>query len=200
MNTRTLLEKLGFQERWNSMTDQQPAYIYDFGNFQLDAGQFINRHFKSVFLFTGVYRDARTLALIEFEMPLEIESFEQGVAWITYGIGTHFQPSIHTPWLTNGRIWRDHLPWRRDMGAYGRRLQCSVEKDWFRIATKKLHAVAAAASERDIVWLAFDGEALRIAGCGTTVIIPTKGTAWDARYAIKATQLDHLLSACAIQF
>ena len=78
------------------------------------------------------------------------------------------------------------------MGAYERRLQCSVEKDWFRIATKKLHAVAAAASESDIVWLAFDGEALRIAGCGTTVIIPAKGTAWYGRYAIKATQIDHL--------
>jgi|ERR1700738_2956146 hypothetical protein len=37
-----------------------------------------------------------------------------------------------------------------------------------------------------------EGEALRIAGCGTTVIVPAIGTAWDARYAIKATQLDHL--------
>src|SRR5262245_55436877 len=48
------------------------------------------------------------------------------------------------------------------------------------------------ASESDLVWLSFNGETLRIAGCGATVIVPAIGTAWDARYAIKATQLDHL--------
>jgi hypothetical protein len=29
-------------------------------------------------------------------------------------------------------------------------------------------------------------------GCGAAVIVPATGTAWDARYAINAKQLDHL--------
>jgi hypothetical protein len=61
-----------------------------------------------------------------------------------------------------------------------------------RVAIKKLRAGAAAASETDLVWLAFDGEALRVAVRGATIVIPAAGTAWHARYAIKATGLDHL--------
>ena len=69
---------------------------------------------------------------------------------------------------------------------------CSVEKDWFKLAAKRLRPLANSASESDLVWVSFNGEALRIAGCGTTVIVPAIGTAWDAHYAIKAPQLDHL--------
>jgi hypothetical protein len=78
------------------------------------------------------------------------------------------------------------------MRAYERRPLCLVEKDWFRVATKKLRPLAAAASESDLVWLAFDGETLRIAGYGTTIIVPAIGTAWDTHYAVKGTELNHL--------
>jgi hypothetical protein len=152
----------------------------------------MSRHFVPVFLFLGVIRDVRSVGMVEFEMPLEVESLEQGVAWISYGVGADFQPRIPTPWLADGREWKDHLPWVREMKAYERRPQCTVKKDWFRAATKELLAVATAASESDLGWLVFDGEALRVSVCETTVIIPATGTAWDARYPIRAKQLVHL--------
>jgi hypothetical protein len=31
VKTRTLFETLGFQEDWEAITDQHPAYYYDFG-------------------------------------------------------------------------------------------------------------------------------------------------------------------------
>jgi hypothetical protein len=111
---------------------------------------------------------------------------------IAYGIGESFRPLHPTPWLADGRTWQDHLPWVRRMEEYKVRPTCSVEKEWFKVAAKKLRPLADVASPSDLLWFAFDGEALRIAGCGVAVILPATGTAWDLRYAIKGTQLDHL--------
>ena len=191
MRTRALFEILGFQEDWEAITDQRPAYYHDFGNLRLTAAEVMSYHGPR-FLFSGVIEGARSVTMVDFEMPLEVESFEQGVAWIWSGIGEEFRPRLPTPWLEDGRTWQDHLPWVRRMEADKGRPQCLVERDWFRVAIKKLHAVAASASENDLVWLAFDGEALRIAAGGVTIIVPATGTAWDTRHAVKGTQLSDL--------
>lgn len=192
MHTRSLFKTLGFQEDWNAIADELPAYSYDFGNLVLTAAQVISRNFVPVFLFLGVIRDDRSVGMVQFEMPLQVESLEQGVAWISSGLGTRFQPHIPTPWLADGREWKDHLPWMRERKAYELRPQCTIKKDWFRVAAKELRAVATTASESDLGWLIFDGEALRVSVRGTTVIVPATGTAWDSRYSIRAKHLDHL--------
>ena len=194
MKMRSVFETLGFQEDEEAITDQRPAYTYHFGNLRLSAAEVTDGHLMPSFLFSGVWRGAggRSITMVNFLMPIEVESFEQGVAWISFGIGKKFQPCFPSPWLADGRTWVDHLPWERDMAAYARRPQCSVEKDWFRVATKKLRPRAAGALEANLVWLSFDGETLRIAGCGETIIVPATGTVWDTRYAILAKQLDRL--------
>jgi hypothetical protein len=37
VDTRTVFEDLGFKEDWQAITDQPPAYFYDFGNLLLRA-------------------------------------------------------------------------------------------------------------------------------------------------------------------
>jgi hypothetical protein len=192
VKTRAVFEKLGFREDWEAITDQPPAYYYDFGNLRLTAAEVMSDHFMPCFHFGGVWRDANSISMVDFQMPLEAESFEQAVAWIAYGIGERFRPSFSTPWLSDGRTLRNHLPWVRRMEEYMARPMCWVEKEWFRVAAKKLRPLADSVSASDLVWLSFDGETLRIAGCGATVIVPATGTAWNARYAISARQLDHL--------
>ena len=78
--------------------------------------------------------------------------------------------------------WKN-IRWRR--GARSRR-------NGFKVAAKRLRPLGDVASESDLLWFAFDGEALRIAGCGTAVILPATGNAWDLRYAIKGRKLNHL--------
>jgi len=89
MRTRELFEILGFEEVWGSMTDQEPAYRYDFGNIELTAVQVTNLSFQSIFLLGGIARDERSIMEINQEMPLEVESFEQGVAFIAYALGDY---------------------------------------------------------------------------------------------------------------
>jgi hypothetical protein len=192
MKTRTLFEMLGFQQDWEAITDQRPAYYYDFGNLSLTAVEVMSDRFRPCFHLGGVMRSTNSIGMVEFEMPLEVESFEQGVAWIWYGIGEEFKPRIPASWLAEGRAWTEHLPWVRRMRDYEGRPQCLVDKHWFRVAIKKLRPLAASALESDLVWLSFDGESLRIAACGAIIVLPATGAAWDTRYAIKATALNHL--------
>ena len=192
MDTRALFESLNFEQDWAAMTDQLPAYSYDFGNLRLNAAQVMSVRFTPCFYLGGTYRTSKTLGVVEFEMPLEVESFEQGVAWLAHGLGRKFEPRIPTLWLADGRSWKDHLPWERDRKAYAARPQCSVEKDWFRMAVRKLKEAAKAADDHDLAHISFDGEILRFSVRDTTVPMPAAGTAWNDRYAIRASQLEQL--------
>lgn len=79
MDARAVFKDLGFKEDWVAMTDQPPAYFYDFGNLLLCAVECTSsRSLKPIFLISGVKRGPRSAGQIEFEMPLTIDSFEQG--------------------------------------------------------------------------------------------------------------------------
>jgi hypothetical protein len=79
VKTRAVFESLGFQEDWAAITDQSPAYYYDFGNLRLTAPEVISDRLVPCFHFGGVWRGANSISMVDFEMPLEVESMEQGV-------------------------------------------------------------------------------------------------------------------------
>jgi len=192
MPTRALLTTVGFVERWGAMTDQDPAYEYDFGNLQLVAAQVANRFFVPAFLLHGVLRSERSSVDIQFEMPLEIESYEQGVAWLWFGLSKGVG-LLHTPeWLQRGRELQECLPWVRRQKAYEERPQFNVGRDWFKIAAKKLREVAGSAREDAVATFDFDGNVLRILADGLTLTMPAEGRAWPAPISIRAASLDHL--------
>lgn len=189
---RDVLNKIGFEEMWGTMTDQEPAYRYDFGNLQLTATQVMSMRFRPIFLFGGVWGDGRMFSEVDFEMPLEVASFEQGVAWIVYGIGQGFKPHNPCSWFDQGWEWQDSLPWVQRMKAFKLRPQCAVDREWFKVAVKKLRGLAAIANETDMAIFWFDGEVLRINACDQTIVMPADGIAWSEKYAIKAQTLDFL--------
>ena len=190
VDTRVLFATLGFREDWEAITDQPPAYIYDFGNLVLHAAEVMGRRYlKPVFLMGGVTRDARSIGLIDFEMPLTIDSLEQGVALIAHAVGRDFQPLVPTPWLSDGRKWQDHLPWSRDRARYEARPSCSVPRDWFRVARDRLQVFSEESLEADLAWLTFDGEVLRFTIGDAAVTVPAAGRPWSDRYAIRAIEL-----------
>jgi hypothetical protein len=159
----------------------------------LTATEAIGRFYEPVFFFVGAISGQRSIRAVQFEMPLEIDSFEQGVAWISYGLGDRFRPEREAHWLDDGGRWEEHLPWmhtRTSEFAGAPQARCFVKRDWFRLARKELRPLAPGASQDDLLWLAFDGETLRFTSGETVIIVPATGTAWDNRYAIKTAQLD----------
>jgi hypothetical protein len=194
LHTRTLIESLGFKVNPGAITDEPPAYFYDFGNLRLEASRLMSRYFQPVFLFMGTLNTGRSIGLVQFEMPLEVESAEQGTAWIAHGIGEHFHPLRPTPWLSNGHLWKSTLPWvRRDM-AYKGRPRCTVQRDWFKVAAKRLRMLADGAAPDVLARLSFSGEVLRGSIENEVVLVQAIGNAWENQYAILACQLDQLPS------
>jgi hypothetical protein len=101
-----VLRTLGFREDPTVLSDGMPGLSYDFGTFRLEASQGVNRWLRPVAILGGLMATNRTSVLIHFQVPLEVESFEQGVALITYTLDSHsggrFEPPFEVPWLRRG--------------------------------------------------------------------------------------------------
>lgn len=159
LDTRGALTSLGFHEDWEAMSDCRPGYRFNSGPLELRANQVMSRYFRPVFLLTGSFFDSRSAIGIEFEMPLQIESLDQAKAWIAHG--AHVQhPDSAVPWLAEGIAMKHLLPWERARRLYEERPQCSVSKQWMRLAIIELRAMAMQAVPADECVIAFDGKLL----------------------------------------
>lgn len=194
IKTRDVLVKLGFGEDWKAMTDELPAYQYSFDNLVLHAAQVTSLYLRPVFFLSGVFRTSRSISSIEFEMPTEVESFEQGVAFIAYAIGRDFIPVRPTPWLEQGRAWEEYLPWVREQREFEKRPRCYTDRDWFRVANKKLREIGERASDEEYVDFHFDGEVLKISEAGGKLLaaVQATGAPWAQPYRIPSNCLRRL--------
>lgn len=140
---------------------EEPALKYNFGNFELLAGVLMNEYFRRVVSFQGHYRDLRTLAETAFDMPERVESREQVLAWIVYGLRRSVPLAITPAWIEEGRRLQHELPWAKHMAAYNARPVASVERMWMKPLGKVLREAAASAAEDERCLIHFDGCTVR---------------------------------------
>lgn len=115
MKTRDVLKRLGFAEDPKLITDEPPGYRFSAKFLEIEASEQTNMYLRRVFQLSGSYANGRTLADISFQMPVEVESFEQGVAFVAHAVG-NVESDQPPPWLSQGRQWAGLLPWRRKAG------------------------------------------------------------------------------------
>ena len=89
ISTRVLLQDLGFVPDASVVSDELPGLSFDFGTFKLQASWQMNRWFVPIVLLSGIYSTSRTIAMIEQQLPLEIESVDQGKAFIAWCLHNH---------------------------------------------------------------------------------------------------------------
>lgn len=195
-STWDILLALGFNPDPSVYSEPPPGLRYDFGNLRLAAFACTNLQGVRVIVFSGVYITRREAAEVQFEMPEEVESFQQGVAWVTDGLdraaGPMYQPAVPVSWLSIGRDHRHLLPFQRMMAAYAARPQCTVEREWARIVLRKLGEAIEAASDEAQVILHFDGQILRVWFEDQVIPAPASGDAWRSRFALSVGRLRRL--------
>lgn len=188
---RTLLLELGFKGT-GPVGGSANALSFDFGPFELTATRGVNRWLRDVWLLGGVANNGKSIALIEFEMPLDVESREQGTAWIAEHVA-EWARSPHVPqWLHDGFGWRDELPWRKTALAFEGRPRCRVARDWFRLPNKTLRLAALEAGPDLHANVSFDGEVLKITLPRGLVAVPASGDAWPTPVTVRLASLRHL--------
>lgn len=194
--TWDLLQSLGFCDKGDYF-GVTPALSLDFGNFKLLAGRSVSKGFAEVVAFSGALKIPRTIGEVFFEMPLQVKSREQGVAWIVWNLdqasnGKIFHPTRNIDWVAEGRQHRYLLPWEVDMAAYNARPHCDVQRDWMRLALKNLAKLLVNTDDASAVEFSFDGSVLMIRCLGQVVAISAFGKAWTTEFMIPAGKLRYL--------
>jgi hypothetical protein len=191
-----MLRALGFSEDRRVISDLYPGLSFDFGNLKLSAGSMLNGRFVPVVLLSGLISTKRNIASIEAELPLEVESIEQGMAFVAWSLDNaahgRFEPAITPAWLETGRTHRHLLPWERERAEADARPHCSVHRDWMRVALKKLAATLDAVSDGEPVRFAFDGSTLTVRCADSFMAMPAHGYPWTLSYSISAGALKPL--------
>ena len=176
---RDLLTNIGFREDWDAITDELPGYSFDFGNFVLRGVAGMTRHFEPTFYFDGIWQTERALQAVAFEMPLTVQSREQGIAWLAKGIPQELVPLLASTWLEEGRALRGHLPWEQSARRYDARPRCVIDRDWMRLAIRRLRTTSDNAGPEDLCRIAFDGTVLLFRSAVEPVAVPAlEGSPW----------------------
>ncbi len=177
--TRTIFEMLGFEAINAPITDEQPDYFIPIGRHRVEMAQMVNFRMVPIFQVSGVINTGRSIHMIEAEMRLEMDSYEQGVAWLAYILRDVFRQFEKPDWLIEGEGWADQLPWRLDAARAAPRSSCKVPREWFRLAAKQLRTLAETAEPLDEARFDFDGLILTLNVGAAQIPLPAKGDAWD---------------------
>ena len=184
-----VLASLGFKPSGSGLGH----VVFDFGNLVLQALPCTNEYGASGVLFSGLYQESRSLREISFEMPDKVESALQVQAWIAYGIGRAFQPHSACPWLLEGSMAQEVLPWEREMHAYKNRPRVLVPRTWMRLAAQDIREAADLAPERQECVIEFDGRVLSFDLGGRVIPLPAEGDRpWEHSFALRLSRLSVL--------
>lgn len=194
--TWDVLQQFGFTADTSMFSKLRPGLNYDFGNFELTASWVMNRHLVDVVLFTGVSGSGFSATEVIFELPTLLESREQCAALIVWNLDSHalsgvFHPARAPVWLDEGRQHRQLLPWVREMEEYRARPNCTVSRDWLKLALKSLAHHLTRAGDNDLVEVSFDGKALSFRLTGNVVVLGADGSSWASSFSIPAGKLRH---------
>lgn len=190
VSTHAALQALGFWPEPSVYSELETGLAYDFGSFQLTAGRMMNLQMREAWKLSGLASTSRSIAQIEFEMPLQVDSAEQCAAWIAWAL-EHQLPrnerlvvSLKQELVILGLLHQSTLPWIRRQTAYAARPQCWVERSWMRLLFKTLAGHISKDDPDDRVSIRFDGAVLSFYARDWTIPVPASGNAWTATYAI----------------
>lgn len=172
-----VLRGCGWAPDANRPWSEEPALKYNFGNFELSAGVLTNEYLRQVVSFEGHYRDLRSMVQISFDVPLRVESREQVLAWIVYGMRHGVSLAITPAWIEEGRRLQHVLPWEKHMAAYRRRPQATIDRMWMKPLGKVLREAAKSAAEDESCRIHFDGTTVRFDLPGRTYLVQGGGPA-----------------------
>ena len=181
---------LGFEPReTQSGLDQ---FCYRFPNLDLVAGHVMNRYARYVVLLTGVIETARTLAIIETQIPPDLGSASEAAAWVSYALKSHRSQLEPLPgWFVQGeRHWDLVLPAqmereaREKQQAYEACPKCYIDRDYARPLRHNLL--------EEFSWLAgatemtfkFDGRVLSMDLGGRVHEVIASGDSWPSSYQV----------------
>jgi hypothetical protein len=124
-------------------------------------------------------------------LPIEVESPEQAIAWISWVLRDlpRYSESPCPAWIEEGKKYWHTLPWEREKAEYASRPRCIAQRNWVRVALKDLRERLESADDDSLVSFAFNGEVLTIRINTDLIAFPATGQAWDHEFHVRALKL-----------
>jgi hypothetical protein len=82
LTTASLLRTLGALEDHGASCDDGVALALQIGPHRVHGGQFMSRWFAPTYRISGIINTGRSISLVESEMPIELASENEGLAWL----------------------------------------------------------------------------------------------------------------------
>lgn len=189
---RSVFVDLGLATDWTTISEEPPSYRIEWPGVRLQASRVTNQYLMPIWMILGTFRNARSMGMVEFPMPVLVESREQAIAWMADSLIYRKRLPDPPAWLSEGLDWRTELPWVRRQMAYEARDQCLIERDWFRLPCKRMIEWAAKADPTAVASFNFDGEVLRISAMDELLVMPATGRVWAKSACIEVSGLQRL--------
>ena len=110
--TQTLLRSLGAEDDPSIFQDGDVGVRMQIGPHALRGGQVMSWWLTPTYRISGVIKTERTVALVDSEMPVEIESEDEGLAWLAAILRGSIPQDLKPDWLLKGECLRHLLPRR----------------------------------------------------------------------------------------
>lgn len=184
VSIESILEKIGF-------TEIEDGYYFDFGNCKLKAIRGLNRSLKFGYNFLGNYFSQRSAGTLDFFIPIEVDSYEQGLALLSYYLRkVHF--TSPPDWIDEGLNLQSYLPWRKELTEYEKIPQAEIEQDWIRLLLKKIRIHVSNSSDNDLTSFSFKDGILKVNCNNEEFAISGIGEDWLNSATVKTLSLDIL--------
>ncbi len=193
IRTMDVLRSLGFQTDTTVISDDGPGLSTNFGIVKLQAGAY-RKLLSEIVLITGVLATSRSFAYIQFDMPRYVETPHLVAAWIVWHLDQHseFRKIQNLAWIEEGRNHQGLLPWVKSMAEWEARPQCTVDRDWLRLALKTLADHAVIQPDDADVLFSFDGSVFTIKCDGKVIALAGEGVPWGVSFKVRAGALRRL--------
>lgn len=170
-----------------------PTVGYRFAELDLTASDCINRHFQRTIMLSGVLSTGSTIAVIESEMPHDLELPQDAAAWLSYALRSYQQRLSPLPeWMIEGEKNWDVIPFIRDARAYERRTRCNLDRDCARMLKAKLQAELPKHPMDISVIFTFDGRVLSVQIDQVLFETIGSGEAWPNLYQVMMSKQTRL--------
>lgn len=186
METLQVLERIGFKPSGF-------GYSFDFGGLNLKAVIGLNLSMNYGVHFAGVFRNARSFSEIQFSIPEEVDSYEQGLGYLAYFLQKY---PIESPpqWLTDGQQYIDDLPFlverRKQLWEAEYANQVTVDHQLFKLNLKKMRALLEASGDQfQELRLSFKGQVLKIEIGSEVFVFNGSGADWTQEYTFESSVL-----------
>lgn len=191
-----MLVSIGFEPDPSTPSDPPGALKKRFGSLELSAIHCIGPRFSPIVKLGGVLGTTRSITEVSFEMPQQVDSAEQGMAWMAWHLDNQLgarSPALeHELWLETARASVHLLPWVQQTKAYESRPMCRIPKELAKPAFHRLSEYLVNVPDDANARLRFDGGAFSVRVAEHLTILPAEGTPWESEYVIPAVRLQEL--------